>query len=72
MTDTEVINEYCRTPEAMAQRLRDLQLYTVTPYELAAVITRVNDGTITRQSAKRVLDVLEHRNRVFLDFCKAS
>ena len=44
--------------------------FPFTPAELAAVITRVLDGTITRSSAKIVLDELEKHNRAFLESVK--
>ena len=40
--------------------------FPFTPAELAAVMTRVLDGTITRASARIVLDELEKQNRAFI------
>ena len=72
MTDTEIIESYCRTPNAMLTRYRDLYIdgkfAAVTPNELAAVLTRLNDGTINKSGAIRVMDELERRNKVFVRF----
>lgn len=45
----------------------DGTVFPYTPDELAAVMTRVMDGTITRAGAKVVLAELAERNRKFLD-----
>ena len=72
MTDTEIIDSYCKTPNAMLTRYRDLYMdgkfAPITPTELAAVLTRLNDGTINKSGALRVMDELERRNKVFIRF----
>lgn len=72
MTDDMIIEEYCATPQKMYTRYRDLsvdgKMMAVTPTELAAVLTRLNDNTINRSGALRVIDELERRNRVFVRF----
>lgn len=59
----------------MAQHIQDRynslvidgKVFPVTPQELAAVITRINDGTISRTSGKIVMDELAKRNVAFIE-----
>lgn len=72
MKDLDIIESYCRTPEAMQARYKALSLdgkfAPITPEELAAVLTRLKDGTINKAGATRVIDELERRNKVFIKF----
>ena len=61
--------------EEMAQHIQDRynalvvdgHVFPVTPQELAAIITRVNDGTISRAAGKVVLNRLAERNKAFIE-----
>lgn len=72
MTDDMIIEQYCSSPQAVIARYRDLmidgKMVAVTPTELAAILIRISDGTINKIGALRVIDVLESRNRVFVQF----
>lgn len=46
----------------------DGKFFPVTPQELAAIITRINDGTISHTSGKIVMDELAKRNMAFIKF----
>lgn len=68
--DAEIIAQYCASPQLIMSRYKGLVRYgvvfPVTPEELAAVMQRVNDGTINRDGAKQVLDELERLNKLFI------
>lgn len=60
--------------EEMAQHIQDRynslvvdgRVFPVTPQELAAIITRISDGTISHTSGKVVMDELAKRNMAFI------
>lgn len=71
MTDLEAVQSYFTTPEAVLYRysslVRDGEVFPCTPEEISAIICRVNDGSINRDGAKVVMDVLQRRNRLFIE-----
>lgn len=72
VTDEQIIDAYCATPQMMSARYTELSMgdkfAPITPQELAAVLTRLNDGTINKAGALKVIDELERRNKVFIKF----
>ena len=63
------------TTEDMAQHIQarynslviDGKFFPVTPQELAAIVTRIHDGTISHASGKIVMDELAKRNVAFIN-----
>jgi hypothetical protein len=72
ITNDQIIESYCASPSVMMSRYKHLYIdgkfASITPDELAAVLYRLNDGTINKSGAIKVIDELERRNKVFVNF----